>query len=170
MTAIDTALNRIPVLKKSIALLSLLVVLIGGIVFQFYITALPDLERPVTIEGARFTTEAGSVSVRMVDRDGQPFTFGLRASDEFERDVFPVFYIRNPDNLPYMYWPNIGGPDERALFRFLEGWFERNVAPEVMATLAQGQGAGNRRAEELAPVYAVYSLLRERMENNVSYQ
>lgn len=157
-------------MKKSIALLTLLAVLIMGIAFQYYITALPDLEQPVTIDEARFTTEAGSVSVRMVDRDGQPFTFGLRASDEFEPDVFPVFYIRRPDTLPYMYWPNIGGPDERALFRFLEGWFERNVAPDVMAALEQEQGAGAGQAQALAPVYAVYSLLRERMEKTVGYQ
>ncbi|HEV8077822.1 MAG TPA: hypothetical protein VGP45_05505 [Marinobacter sp.] len=150
-------------MKKSIALATLIGLLLAGIVFQHYITGLPDLESPVRIEEARFNAQTGSIFVRVVDNQGDAFSFGLRASEDFEREVFPVFYMRNPDVVPYMYWPNIGGPDERAFLRLLEGWIERNVAPDLRQRLEQGGVDGLAAAEqEIAAVYQVYTLVRER--------
>lgn len=150
-------------MKKSIALATLIGLLLAGIVFQHYITGLPDLESPVRIEEARFNAQTGSILVRVVDNQGDAFSFGLRASEDFEREVFPVFYMRNPDVVPYMYWPNIGGPDERAFLRLLEGWIERNVAPDLRQRLEQGGVDGLAVAErEIAAVYQVYTLVRER--------
>ncbi len=150
-------------MKKSIALATLIVVLLGGIVFQYYITALPDLEPPIRIEEARSNAQTGSISVRVVDNEGDAFSFGMRASEKVGREVFPVFYIRNPDLVPYMYWPNIKGPDERALLRLLEGWIDRNVEPDLRQRLAQGEVEGLAPPErEIAVVYEVYALLLER--------
>lgn len=150
-------------MKKSIALATLLLVLIGGIVFQFYITGLPELEQPITLEEARFTTELGSVSATFVDNQGAVFSFGIRTSDKVESSEFPAFYIRNPELVPYMYWPGINGPDERKLLRLVDGWLQRNVPPELMQRLAQGKTEDLSPSEqELAAVYAVYELLRER--------
>ena len=150
-------------MKKSIALATLVLLLFVGIVFQYYITALPDLEQPITLREASTTTEAGSVVATFVDNAGDPFTFGFRASEDFEPEVYPAFYIRNPDFVPYMYWPNINGPDERALSRVVEGWLQRNVAPELMERLEQGKTEDLSPAEqEMAAVYEVYALLRER--------
>ena len=150
-------------MKKSIALATLILLLFVGIVFQYYITALPDLEQPITLREASITTEAGSVVATFVDNAGDPFTFGFRASEDFEPEVYPAFYIRNPDFVPYMYWPNINGPDERALLRVVEGWLQRNVAPELMERLEQGKTEDLSPAEqEMAAVYEVYALLRER--------
>ena len=46
-------------MKKSIALATLIGLLLAGIVFQHYITGLPDLESPVRIEEARFNAQTG---------------------------------------------------------------------------------------------------------------
>ena len=150
-------------MKKSIALASLILLLFIGIVFQYYITALPDLEQPITLREASITTEAGSVSATFVDNAGDPFMFGFRASEDFEPEVYPAFYMRNPELVPYMYWPNIGGPDERALLRVVEGWLQRNAPPELMERLEQGQAEDLSVDEQkIAAVYEVYALLRER--------
>ncbi|MGO1232785.1 MAG: hypothetical protein ACTMHG_03590 [Marinobacter sp.] len=150
-------------MKKSIALATLVLLLFVGIVFQYYITALPDLEQPVTLREASTTTEAGSVVATFVDNAGDPFTFGFRASEDFEPEVYPVFYMRNPELVPYMYWTNIGGPDERALLRVVEGWLQRNVAPELMERLEQGHAEDlSVEEQKIAAVYEVYALLRER--------
>ena len=150
-------------MKKSIALATLLIVLIGGIVFQYYITGLPELERPITLEEARFTTEQGSVSATFVDSEGAAFSFGIRASDKVESSEFPAFYIRNPELVPYMYWPGINGPDERKLLQLVDGWLQRNAPPELMRRLEQGKTEDLSPSEqEVAAVYAVYELLRER--------
>ncbi len=150
-------------MRKSLALATLIALLLAGIVFQYYITALPDLEQPITLDSAQFSTQAGSVSATFVDNEGDVFTFGIRASDKVESDEFPAFYIRNPEWVPYMYWPNLGGPDERALLRLVESWLQRNVAPELIQRLEQGKTEDLSPPEqEIAAVYEVYALLRER--------
>ena len=150
-------------MKKSIALATLILLLFVGIVFQYYITALPDLEQPITLREASITTEAGSVSATFVDNAGDPFMFGFRAREDFEPEVYPAFYMRNPELVPYMYWPNIGGPDERALLRVVEGWLQRNAPPELMERLEQGHAKDLSVDEQkIAAVYEVYALLRER--------
>jgi len=62
-----------------------------------------------------------------------------------------------------MYWLNIGGPDERALLRVVEGWLQRNVPPELMERLEQGLAEDlSADEQEIAAVFEVYALLRER--------
>ena len=122
-----------------------------------------DLEQPITLREASITTEAGSVSATFVDNAGDPFMFGFRAREDFEPEVYPAFYMRNPELVPYMYWPNIGGPDERALLRVVEGWLQRNAPPELMERLEQGHAKDLSVDEQkIAAVYEVYALLRER--------
>ncbi|QSP93374.1 hypothetical protein LPB19_09000 [Marinobacter salinisoli] len=150
-------------MRKSIALATLIALLLTGIAFQHYITSLPDLEEPVTISQARFSPDGSSISVSFRDKDGTVFQFGIRGSTGDNPESFPVFYIRNPELVPYVYWPGIGGPDERALLRILDGWIERHLAPELRARLEQNDTEGFDQSEmELAAVYEIYDILRQR--------
>ena len=150
-------------MTKSIALATLLILLLAGIVFQYYITALPELDQPISVQSATRSTETGTISVTFQDRDGDQFHFGVRGSADSEPQAFPLFYIRNPKLVPYVYWPSVGGPDERALLRVLDGWIQRNVSPEAQARLAQAspEALSPSEADEAA-VYQIYEILQAR--------
>lgn len=87
----------------------------------------------------------------------------MRRYPDTEPATYPAFYIRNPERVPYVYWPSLGGPDERALLRLLEGWIDRNVAPELKAKLEEAE-AGDLAAtpQEIAALYEIYRVLRAR--------
>ncbi len=137
--------------------------LLGGIVFQYYITALPDLEQPITLSSASVGADGESISAAFVDKDGHEFHFGVRGDGKSERESFPAFYIRNPELVPYVYWPSTGGPDERKLLRLLAGWLERNVGPDLRARLEQSGVEGHSGADkEVAAVYKIYEILMSR--------
>ena len=148
---------------KSIALAVLIVLLLTGVAFQHYITSLPDLEEPVSISEAWLMTDGGSISASFVDREGYEFHFGIRGNLETDKLAFPLFYIRNPKMIPYVYWPTVGGPDEREFLRYLEGWINRNVSPEMREKLKKENFEGFGRSEmELAVVYRIYEILQDR--------
>lgn len=137
--------------------------LLGGIVFQYYITALPDLEQPITLSSASTSSNSGTISASFRDAEGYEFYFGVRRDPDADPATFPAFYIRNPELVPYVYWPSLGGPDERALLRLLEGWIDRNVAPELKAKLEEAEaGNGDAAGEDIAAVYEIYRSLRAR--------
>ncbi len=110
-----------------------------------------------------------------MDNDGHEFHFGVRGygeSDgegngesnvESDRESFPAFYIRNPELVPYVYWPSTGGPDERKLLRLLAGWLERNVDQEFRERLEQSNAEDFSGSEkEVAAVYEIYEILMGR--------
>lgn len=148
---------------KSIALAALIVFLLLAIGFQYYITSLPDLEEPVTIGEAWLVSDGGSISVSFVDGDGDAFQIGVRGDLTTNPEAFSFFYIRNPEWVPYVRWPAIGGRDEKAFLRFLDQWLQENVKPALREKLKSGGVQGLDQSEmEVAAVNRIYELLRGR--------
>lgn len=129
-------------MMKSIALASLLVVLVGFIGVQYYITSVPALEAPITVGEVRDVKSEKSLVVTLVDSEGQRFTVGLRG-DTAKPEEAALFYIRNPDVIPYVFWPNVRSNDEKRVLELLEDLIESD-------------------ASDVAAVRSIYSVLKER--------
>ncbi|MBD3655016.1 MULTISPECIES: hypothetical protein [Marinobacter] len=127
---------------KSIALAALLVVLLGLIGVQYYITSVPALEAPVTVGDVREVKPEQSLVVTLVDSEGQRFTIGLRG-DTAKPEEVALFYIRNPDVIPYVFWPSLRSNDEKRVLELLEDLIESD-------------------ASDVAAVRSIYSVLKER--------
>src|SRR5690554_7617971 len=80
-------------MMKSIALAVLLVVLLGFVGVQYYITSVPGLEAPVTVGEVRQVESEKSLVVILVDSEGHRFTVGLRG-DTAKPEEAALFYIR----------------------------------------------------------------------------
>lgn len=63
---------------KSTALAILLVVLVAFLGFQYYITSVPDLAEPISVEESRFIERDNSLLVTLQGHEGRQFTLGLR--------------------------------------------------------------------------------------------
>jgi len=129
-------------MMKSIALAVLLVVLLGFVGVQYYITSVPDLEAPITVGEVRDVKSEKSLVVTLVDSEGQRFTVGLRG-DTAKPEEAALFYIRNPDVIPYVFWPSVRSNDEKRVLELLEDLIESN-------------------ASEVSAVRSIYSVLKER--------
>ncbi len=129
-------------MMKSIALAALLVVLLGLIGVQYYITSVPALEAPVTVGDVREVKPEQSLVVTLVDSEGQRFTIGLRG-DTAKPEEVALFYIRNPDVIPYVFWPSLRSNDEKRVLELLEDLIESD-------------------ASDVAAVRSIYSVLKER--------
>ncbi|NMT65139.1 hypothetical protein [Marinobacter orientalis] len=105
---------------KSIALAALLVMLLAFLGFQYYITSVPDLAEPVSVEATRFIEQDNSLLVTLRDSEGDRFTVGLRGDIENEPEETALFFIRNPDLVPYVYWPGLRSNDEKRVLELLE--------------------------------------------------
>ncbi|WP_166263578.1 hypothetical protein [Marinobacter caseinilyticus] len=127
---------------KSIALVSLLVVLLGFLGVQYYITSVPALEAPITVVDVRAVKSEKSLVVTLVDSEAQRFTVGLRG-DAAKPEEAALFYIRNPDVIPYVFWPNFRSNDEKRVLELLEDLIESD-------------------ASDVAAVRSIYSVLKER--------
>ena len=148
---------------KSIALAILFVLLLMGISFRYYVTSLPDLESPLTIGEVSLLSDGGSIAASFRDSQGNEFYFGIRGDLESDQQFYPLYYIRNPKAVPYVYWPAISGADEKAFLRFLDNWIQRNIEPRVRKKLDQHDIDGLRQTEmEEAAIYRIYELLRDR--------
>lgn len=119
---------------KSFALAGLLVVLLGFLGIQYYITSVPGLESPVTVEEVRDLASEKSLVITLVDSEGLRFIVGLRGDSDKPEDA-ALFYIRNPDVIPYVFWPSLRSNDEKRVLELLEDWLEGNgndsAAPQV---------------------------------------
>lgn len=154
-------------MKKSLALAALILFMICALAFQYYITSVPELEPPVTL-GKAWPAQGpdGSISVSLIGSDGHEFRFGLRVDPESDRELAPVFYIRNPDLIPYVHWPSVGGQDERDLFNLLDDWIETNVSAEQRQRLRQIAAESRADADSgLATLYDIYRVLRGRNQS-----
>lgn len=112
---------------KSIALGTLLVMLVAFLGFQYYITSVPELAEPVSVEETRFIERDNSLLVTLRGDDGRHFTLGLRGDIENEPAETALFFIRNPDLVPYVYWPGLRSNDEKRVLELLEDMIEKEA-------------------------------------------
>lgn len=110
---------------KSIALATLLVVLVAFLGFQYYITSVPDLAEPISVEETRFIERDNSLLVTLRGNDGRHFTLGLRGDIANEPEETALFFISNPDLVPYVYWPGLRSNDEKRVLELLEDVLEK---------------------------------------------
>lgn len=111
---------------KSIALAGLLIVLLGFVGIQYYITSVPDLEAPVVVDEVRDIESEKSLVVTLVGAGGSRFVVGLRG-DVSKPEEAALFYIRNPDVIPYVFWPGLRSNDEKRVLEMLEDWLESHT-------------------------------------------
>lgn len=111
---------------KSIALATLTVLLLALLGFQYYITSVPALKEPVSVEKGRFIERDNSRLVTLRNADGRRFTAGLRGDIENEPEEAALFFISNPDLVPYVYWPGLRSNDEKRVLEMLEDLIENS--------------------------------------------
>lgn len=112
---------------KSIALAALLVVLLVFLGFQYYITSVPDLAEPISLEETRFIERDNSLLVMLRGSDDRRFTVGLRGDIANKPEETALFFISNPDLVPYVYWPGLRSNDEKRVLELLEDLVENST-------------------------------------------
>ena len=110
---------------KSLALATLLVLLIAFLGFQYYITSVPDLAEPVSVKETRFIKQDKSLLITLRGHEGRHFTLGLRGDIDNEPEETALFFISNPDLVPYVYWPGLRSNDEKRVLELLEDVVEK---------------------------------------------
>ena len=116
---------------KSLALAALIAVLLGFLGFQYYITSVPDLAEPIAVEETRFIEQDNSLLVTLRGNEGRHFTLGLRGDIEEKPEETALFFISNPDLVPYVYWPGLRSNDEKRVLELLEDVVETHVQNEA---------------------------------------
>lgn len=148
---------------KSVGLAGLLVVLLGLIVFQYYITAVPDLEAPITVGEARLIKENNSLLVSLSGADGQNFTLGLRGDIAENPEETALFYIRNPELVPYVYWPGLRSNDEKRVLELLGAWAKKHGdSTFIEPPLSDYDEMASQQEMKVAAAYRIYSVLKNR--------
>ncbi|SFE44642.1 hypothetical protein SAMN04487869_10817 [Marinobacter sp. DSM 26671] len=110
---------------KSFALAALIAVLLGFLGFQYYITSVPDLAEPITVEESRFIEQDQSLLLTLRGGEGRQFTVGLRGDIANDPEQTALFFISNPDLVPYVYWPGLRSNDEKRVLELLEDMVEK---------------------------------------------
>ena len=117
---------------KSFALAALIAVLLGFLGFQYYITSVPDLAEPVTVEETRFIEQDQSLLLTLRGGEGRQFTVGLRGDIANDPEQTALFFISNPDLVPYVYWPGLRSNDEKRVLELLEDMVEKQKQEEAV--------------------------------------
>jgi len=112
-------------MNKSFALAALIAVLLGFLGFQYYITSVPDLAEPITLEETRFIEQDQSLLLTLRGGEGRHFTVGLRGDIANDPEQTALFFISNPDLVPYVYWPGLRSNDEKRVLELLEDMVEK---------------------------------------------
>ncbi|WP_417567794.1 hypothetical protein [Marinobacter sp.] len=112
---------------KSISLAALLVLLSAFLGFQYYITSVPDLAEPISVQETRFVERDNSLLVTLRDREGRRFTVGLRGDIANKPEETALLFINNPDLVPYVYWPGLRSNDEKRVLELLEDLVENRT-------------------------------------------
>ncbi|AOY87966.1 hypothetical protein BKP64_07155 [Marinobacter salinus] len=112
---------------KSFALAALLAVLLAFLGFQYYITSVPDLAEPVSVEDTRFIEQDNSLLVTLRGSEGRRFSVGLRGDVANKPEETALFFISNPDLVPYVYWPGFRSNDEKRVLELLEDFVEKRA-------------------------------------------
>lgn len=149
---------------KSLALAALIAVLLAFLGFQYYITSVPELVEPIAVEDARFIEKDNSLLVTFQGSAGHRFTFGLRGDVTNNPKQTALFFIRNPDLVPYVYWPGLRSNDEKRVLELLEYWVKSHLPTAQLESFQQAQ-PGELTPENLggeAAVYRIYQILEGR--------
>ena len=117
---------------KSFALAALIAVLLGFLGFQYYITSVPDLAEPITLEETRFIEQDQSLLLTLRGGEGRQFTVGLRGDIANDPEQTALFFISNPDLVPYVYWPGLRSNDEKRVLELLEDMVEKQKQEEAV--------------------------------------
>ena len=117
---------------KSFALAALIAVLLGFLGFQYYITSVPDLAEPITVEETRFIEQDQSLLLTLRGGEGRQFTVGLRGDIANDPEQTALFFISNPDLVPYVYWPGLRSNDEKRVLELLEDMVEKQKQEEAV--------------------------------------
>ena len=117
---------------KSFALAALIAVLLGFLGFQYYITSVPELAEPITVEETRFIEQDQSLLLTLRGGEGRQFTVGLRGDIANEPEQTALFFISNPDLVPYVYWPGLRSNDEKRVLELLEDMVEKQKQEEAV--------------------------------------
>ena len=117
---------------KSFALAALIAVLLGFLGFQYYITSVPDLAEPITVEESRFIEQDQSLLLTLRGGEGRQFTVGLRGDIANDPEQTALFFISNPDLVPYVYWPGLRSNDEKRVLELLEDMVEKQKQEEAV--------------------------------------
>ena len=117
---------------KSFALAALIAVLLGFLGFQYYITSVPDLAEPITVEETRFIEQDQSLLLTLQGGEGRQFTVGLRGDIANDPEQTALFFISNPDLVPYVYWPGLRSNDEKRVLELLEDMVEKQKQEEAV--------------------------------------
>jgi hypothetical protein len=112
---------------KSISLTALLALLSAFLVFQYYITAVPNLAEPISVDETRFIQQDNSLLVTLRDSEGRRFTVGLRGDIANKPEETALLFISNPDLVPYVYWPGLRSNDEKRVLELLEDVVEKRT-------------------------------------------
>lgn len=119
-------------MNKSFALAALIAVLLGFLGFQYYITSVPDLAEPITVEETRFIEQDQSLLLTLRGGEGRQFTVGLRGDIANDPEQTALFFISNPDLVPYVYWPGLRSNDEKRVLELLENMVEKQKQEEAV--------------------------------------
>ena len=119
-------------MNKSFALAALIAVLLGFLGFQYYITSVPDLVEPITVEETRFIEQDQSLLLTLRGGEGRQFTVGLRGDIANDPEQTALFFISNPDLVPYVYWPGLRSNDEKRVLELLEDMVEKQKQEEAV--------------------------------------
>ena len=117
---------------KSFALAALIAVLLGFLGFQYYITSVPDLAEPITVEETRFIEQDQSLLLTLRGGEGRQFTVGLRGDIANDPEQTALFFISNPDLVPYVYWTGLRSNDEKRVLELLEDMVEKQKQEEAV--------------------------------------
>ncbi|MCK5864076.1 MAG: hypothetical protein KAG87_02900 [Marinobacter adhaerens] len=117
---------------KSFALAALIAVLLGFLGFQYYITSVPDLAEPITVEETRFIEQDQSLLLTLRGGEGRQFTVGLRGDIANDPEQTALFFISNPNLVPYVYWPGLRSNDEKRVLELLEDMVEKQKQEEAV--------------------------------------
>ncbi|WP_449286819.1 hypothetical protein [Marinobacter sp. PE14] len=120
---------------KSFALAALIAVLLGFLGFQYYITSVPDLAEPIAVEETRFIEQDQSLLVTLRGGEGRQFTVGLRGDIANDPEQTALFFISNPDLVPYVYWPGLRSNDEKRVLELLEDMVEKPMQNEAVTQI-----------------------------------
>ncbi|MCP4065515.1 MAG: hypothetical protein GY740_20010, partial [Gammaproteobacteria bacterium] len=80
----------------------------------------------------RFIEQDQSLLLTLRGGEGRQFTVGLRGDIANDPEQTALFFISNPDLVPYVYWPGLRSNDEKRVLELLEDMVEKQKQEEAV--------------------------------------